>query len=58
MATTIPPAYSKIAAPLDWETATVSDLLDLSAATGVQAGLLYSAIHHRARVNAERVGNE
>ena len=52
MATTTPPAHSKIAAPLDWETATLGDLLDLSHATGVPASLLYRVLNHRARVKA------
>ena len=47
----------KIAATLDWETATMGDLLDLSAESGVQAGLIYRAIHHRARIDPERVSD-
>lgn len=54
MTTTIPPAHNN-AAPLDWETATLGDLLDWSAASGIQAGALYRAIHHLARVDAEGV---
>ena len=52
MTTATPPAHSKIAAPLDWETATLGDLLDLSHATGVPASLLYRVLNHRARVKA------
>lgn len=57
MTTHIPPAHSKIAASLDWETATLGDLLDLSDATGVPASLLYRVLNHRARVEAERGGD-
>ena len=57
MTTYIPHAHTKIAASLDWETATLGDLLDVSAATGVQAGALYRAIHHLARINPERGGD-
>ena len=53
----IPPAHTNIAASLDWETATLGDLLCASAATGIQAGALYRAIHHLARINTERVGD-
>ena len=55
MTTRIPPAHSNIAASLDWETATLGDLLDRSASVGVEAGDLYRTVHHLARVNAERV---
>ena len=48
--------HNRVAAPLEWETATLEDLLDLAAESGIQAGLLYRAIHHDARVDAERVG--
>lgn len=44
MGTTIPPAHRKIAAPLDWETATLEDLLDLSDATGLPACALLRAM--------------
>lgn len=51
----IPPARDKIAASLDWEAAPLGDLLDLSASVGVEAGDLYRAVNHLARVHAERV---
>ena len=57
MHATIPPTHSSIAASLDWETATVGDLLDLSAASRISAGLLYRAVHQLARVHAERPRN-
>lgn len=48
--------HSKDAAPQWWEAATLEDLLEASAACGVQAGALYRAINHLTRVHAERVG--
>ena len=48
--------HSKDATPQWWEAATLEDLLEASAACGVQAGALYRAINHLARVHAERVG--
>lgn len=52
MTITIPPADGNIAASLDWETATLGDLLDLSAVSGVPAGLLYRAVYEVARIHA------
>ena len=48
--------HSKNATPQWWEVATLEDLLRASAASGVQAGALYRAVHHLARIHAERVG--
>lgn len=45
MATTIPPAHSKIAATLDWETATVEDVWSLELATGIPADAILSTLH-------------
>ena len=42
--TTTPPAHSKIAAPLNWETATLGDLWRLSDATGVAAGAILRSL--------------
>lgn len=49
--------HRKIATPRCWEVATLGDLLDASAACGVQAGLLYRAIDHLADLSAERVSD-
>lgn len=49
--------HSKDATPQWWEAATLEDLLDASAASGVQAGALYRAINHLARIHAERVSD-
>ena len=49
--------HGKDATPHCWEVATLEDLLDASAASGVQAGLLYRAIDHLADLSAERVSN-
>ena len=48
--------HSKDATPQWWEAATLEDLLEASAACGVQAGALYRAINHLTRILAERVG--
>ena len=40
-----------------WEVVTLEDLLEASAACGVQAGALYRSINHLARVHAERVSD-
>lgn len=53
MTTTIPPAHSNIAASLDWETATLADLLNESARSGAPACTLYRVMHERASVNVE-----
>lgn len=49
--------HDKDATPRGWEVATLEDLLDASAASGVQAGALYRAINHLARVHTERVSD-
>lgn len=49
--------HSKDAAPHYREAATLEDLLDASAASGVQAGALYRAIDHLARIHAERISD-
>ena len=48
---------NKNTTPHGWEVVTLEDLLDASAACGVQAGALYRAINHLARVHAERVSD-
>ena len=48
--------HSKDATSQWWEAATLEDLLEASAACGVQAGALYRAINHLTRIHAERVG--
>lgn len=57
MTTIVPPAHSKIAAPLDWETATVQDLWSLSDAGGVSAGAIFRALDQCVRSDAEGVGD-
>lgn len=49
--------HRKDATPHCWEVATLGDLLDASAASGVQAGALYRAINHLADLSAERVSD-
>ena len=44
MTTRIPPAHNKIAATLNWETATLGDLWRLSDATGVASGAILRAL--------------
>lgn len=48
---------NKTTTPHGWEMVTLEDLLSASAACGVQAGALYRAINHLARVRAERVSD-
>lgn len=43
MTTYIPPAHSNIAAPLDWETATMDDLWRVSDLAGISACTLLGA---------------
>lgn len=49
------PPTQQIAATLEWETATLEDLLELSVASGVEAGDLYRAARHLAHVGTESV---
>lgn len=44
MITYIPPAHSNIAAPPNWETATMGELWRYSDATGVPAGTILRAL--------------
>lgn len=50
-------AHDKDATPRGWEAATLEDLLDASAASGVQAGALYRAINHLTRIHSERISD-
>lgn len=54
MTTYIPPAH-KIAATLNWETATVEDLWRGSDLAGVSAGAIFCALDEDVRLDAERV---
>lgn len=45
MTTYIPPAHSKAAAPLDWETATLDDAWAVSDVTGIPACTILRAPH-------------
>lgn len=45
MTTYIPPAHSNIAAPLDWETATMEDVWEVSDLAGVSACTILGAAH-------------
>lgn len=56
MTTYIPPAH-KIAATLNWETATLGDLWRLSDATGVAAGALLRALDQLEGPDAESCSN-
>ena len=53
MTAIVPPAHSKIAAPLDWETATMGDLWRLSDATGVPASAILRALDKLEGADAE-----
>lgn len=53
MTTTIPPAHSKIAASLDWETATVEDLWERSDRAGVPIRALLATIQKFGGVQAK-----
>lgn len=55
MATTIPPAHSKIAASLGWETATVGDLWERSDLSGIPACAILRAVQHLEGRHAEHI---
>ena len=54
MTTAIPPAHNKVAAPHNWETATMGDLWRLSDATGIPAGSILRALDKLEGADSER----
>lgn len=51
----IPPAHSSIAAPLNWETATVEDLWYASDLAGASSCSVLAAMQQLGRLDAEHV---